>query len=106
MSAETDDGASVEMSKLNTQDTDQTDSVKSEDSAQKPNWLAAWAKNREGATAWFLLFRVFLFNSLTGINYVLFSLLYVEYSIYFEAPKATLGLIRSIQTAALILGDM
>ena len=58
---------------------------------------------REDNSAWLLLGRVFIFNFLTGINIGSFSLLYVEYTGYFQTSKGTVGWIVSIQLASLSL---
>ena len=50
-----------------------------------------------GWTAWCLLTRVFIYNLLLGINFNSFGLLYVEYTHYFQASKASVGWIIAIQ---------
>ena len=96
-----------EVSHLSTDhmDQDTSDISEREDREQEQNWLVKWAKTSEQSSAWYLLFRVFIFNALTGINFVIFGLLYVEYSIYFEESKAVLGLIRSFEMGATVLGS-
>ncbi|ELU05141.1 hypothetical protein CAPTEDRAFT_228136 [Capitella teleta] len=55
-------------------------------------------ENREDAGAWFLLARVCLFNAITSLNFSSFGFLYVEYTTYFDAPKADVGWVPAIQS--------
>ena len=50
-----------------------------------------------GWTAWCLLTRVFIYNLLLEIDFSSFGLLYVEYTDYFQASKASVGWIIAIQ---------
>ena len=52
---------------------------------------------REPPLAWFVLFVVVVFNILNGINWIAFSVLYVEFTDQFQATKAQGGWIGSLQ---------
>ena len=80
-----------------------TSTGETNESSVKECWLVVWAKNSESSTAWFLLLRALIFNILTGVNTVAFSILYVEYSIYFDVPKAVLALIESFEMGSSML---
>ena len=58
---------------------------------------------REGLEAWLLLIRVIVYNALTGINFSCFGLLYIEYTDYFQASKADVGWVVSIQASVISL---
>ena len=57
----------------------------------------------EGLEAWLLLIRVMLYNALIGINFSCFGLLYVEYTAHFQASKADVGWVVSIQASVISL---
>ena len=79
---------------------------KADDGGDKPSKGKCCRKlcsESEGLEAWLLLVRVLLYNSLMGVNFTCFGLLYVEYTEYFQAPKANVGWVVSIQASMMSL---